>query len=103
MARPWPGHEPAAGREFALAARRTGEPRMVVAGFHGRQKKEKFLRVLVLCQRRAFPRGRLWVAVSVSGLEKGGLSAGLGVWFGVSILTLPIIFLVIWSGQFVVG
>ncbi len=48
-------------------------------------------------------RGRLWVAVSVSGLEKRGLSAGLGMWFGVSILTLPIIFLVIWSGQFVVG
>ena len=32
--------------------------------------------------------------------EEGGLISGLGMWFGVALLTTPVVFLIIWAGQF---
>lgn len=37
------------------------------------------------------------------GFEEGGLQTGLGVWFGVSVLTIPFAFLFIWLGLLLLG
>jgi hypothetical protein len=37
------------------------------------------------------------------GFKEGGLSGGFGTWFGISILTIPIMLGAIWLGHFVIG
>jgi hypothetical protein len=32
--------------------------------------------------------------------REGGLQTGLGTWFGISLITVPMVFLIMWLGRF---